>query len=399
MANAIDRELIRSLFLNNIPLMDVRAPVEFEQGAFPNAVNYPLMNDQERHEVGIRYKQAGQDAAIKLGNKLVSGDIKAQRIAQWKAFAEQNPDGYLYCFRGGLRSRTTQQWLKEQGIELPLVNGGYKAMRRVLIDELEQAVEQSGFVILGGKTGTGKTWLLKELSHSIDLEGLAHHRGSSFGRFPDGQPRQISFENNLAILLMRLRAAGAIKFWLEDEGRMIGSICLPQSLRDKMTEAPLVMLEEDLDYRINVILKDYVIDLYAYYQQFNAEQNNSEQYKTELYISENGNQNNVSSEPSRLSQKSAFEQFSDYLLSSLERVKKRLGNDRYQHINKLMSEALKEQSDSGSLAAHKLWIETLLISYYDPMYEYQLEKKQHRVIFRGNSHQILSNQTKILDMC
>ena len=97
--------------------MDVRAPIEFEQGAFPNAVNQPLMDDQERHEVGIRYKQAGQDAAIKLGNKLVSGEIKAQRIARWKRFAEQHPDGYLYCFRGGLRSRTAQQWLKEQGIE------------------------------------------------------------------------------------------------------------------------------------------------------------------------------------------------------------------------------------------------------------------------------------------
>ena len=378
MANAIDRELIRSLFLKNVPLMDVRAPVEFEQGAFPNAVSHPLMNDQERHEVGIRYKQAGQDAAIKLGNKLVSGETKAQRIARWKRFAEQHPDSYLYCFRGGLRSRTTQQWLKEQGIELPLVNGGYKAMRRVLIDELEQAVEQSDFVILGGKTGTGKTWLLKELSHSIDLEGLANHRGSSFGRFPDGQPSQINFENNLAILLMRLRAAGAHRFWLEDEGRMIGSLYLPQSLRDKMMTAPLVMLEEDLDYRINVILKDYVIDLHAYYERYLAD-------------------NPVQDDDPQFS-KPAFEMFSGYLLNSLERVKKRLGGERYQSISKLMSAALNEQQSSGSVAQHKLWIEALLTSYYDPMYEYQLEKKQERVIFRGNSHQILANQNKILDM-
>ncbi len=378
MANAIDRELIRSLFLKNIPLMDVRAPIEFEQGAFPNAVNQPLMDDQERHEVGIRYKQAGQDAAIKLGNKLVSGEIKAQRIARWKRFAEQHPDGYLYCFRGGLRSRTAQQWLKEQGIELPLVNGGYKAMRRVLIDELEQGIEQSNFVILGGKTGTGKTWLLKELNHSIDLEGLANHRGSSFGRFPDGQPSQINFENNLAILLMRLRAGGAHRFWLEDEGRMIGSLCLPQSLRDKMTEAPLVMLEEDLDYRINVILKDYVIDLYVYYERYLAD-------------------NPVDEDVQEFS-RPAFEMFSDYLLNSLERVKKRLGGERYQSISKLMSAALNEQQSSGSVAQYKLWIEALLTSYYDPMYEYQLEKKQERVIFRGNSHQILANQNKILDM-
>ena len=159
---------------------------------------------------------------------------------------------------------------------------------------------------------------------------------------------------------------------------MIGSLCLPQSLRDKMTEAPLVMLEEDLDYRINVILKDYVIDLYAYYERYLAD-------------------NPVDEDVQEFS-RPAFEMFSDYLLNSLERVKKRLGGERYQSISKLMSAALNEQQSSGSVAQYKLWIEALLTSYYDPMYEYQLEKKQERVIFRGNSHQILANQNKILDM-
>ncbi len=381
MANAIDRELIRSLFLKNTPLMDVRAPLEFEQGAFPNTINAPLMNDQERHEVGIRYKQRGQDAAVKLGHQLVSGDIRVQRIAHWKDFAQQHPDGYLYCFRGGLRSRTTQLWLKEQGIELPLVNGGYKAMRRVLIDELEQAVEQSRFVVLGGKTGTGKTWLLKELSHSIDLEGLARHRGSSFGRFPDGQPTQINFENTLAIILMRQREQGVNNFWMEDESRMIGSLCLPQSLRDKMSQSPLVMLEEALDYRVNIILKDYVIDLLDYYQNYVRINNDQEIKGSEQHL-----------------EQAAFEQFSKYLLDSLERVKKRLGGERYQGIRKLMASALNEQRDNGSVVQHKLWIESLLTSYYDPMYEYQLEKKRKLVVFRGNSHQIKSSQSKILDM-
>ncbi len=381
MANAIDRELIRSLFLNNTPLMDVRAPVEFEQGAFPNTINVPLMDDQERHEVGICYKQHGQDAAVKLANKLVSGDIKAQRIARWRDFAQQHPDGYLYCFRGGLRSRTSQRWLTEQGVKLALVNGGYKAMRRVLIDELEQAVTQSRFVVLGGKTGTGKTWLLKDLTHSIDLEGLARHRGSSFGRFPDGQPTQINFENTLAIILMRLREQSVEHFWLEDESRMIGSLCIPQSLMDKMSQSPLVMLEEPLDYRVNIILKDYVIDLLDYYQNYVRINNDQENNGSEQHL-----------------EQAAFEQFSNYLLDSLERVKKRLGGERYQGIRKLMASALNEQRENGTLVLHKLWIESLLTSYYDPMYEYQLEKKQNRVIFRGNSHQIKSSQGKILDM-
>lgn len=380
MSNPIDRDLIRSLFLHDIPLMDVRAPVEFAQGAFPCAVNHPLMNDSERHDVGLRYKQQGQDAAIKLGNKLVSGEIKEQRIAQWQAFAREHPDGYLYCFRGGLRSRTTQQWLQESGVDLPLVNGGYKAMRRVLIDELEQSIADSRFIILAGKTGTGKTWLLKELSGAIDLEGFAHHRGSSFGRFPDGQPSQINFENSLAIALMKNRSRGINQFWLEDEGRLIGSLSLPLSLQKKMKESPLILLEEDLQYRISITLKDYVIDLERYYRNY---------YKQRDMQTSNDN---------TLESDEPFKQFSSYLLDSLARIKKRLGGERYQKVEQQMQDALQEQKNSGNIDLHRIWIESLLTSYYDPMYEYQLENKQQQFVFRGNSHQILANQKKILDL-
>jgi len=386
MSNPIDRDLIRSLFLNDIPLMDVRAPVEFSQGAFPCAVNHPLMNDQERHDVGVRYQQQGQDAAVKLGNKLVSGEIKDQRIAQWQAFAKEHPDGYLYCFRGGLRSRTTQQWLKESGVDLPLVNGGYKAMRRVLIDELEHSIADSRFIILGGKTGTGKTWLLKELSGAIDLEGFAHHRGSSFGRFPDGQPSQINFENSLSIALMKHRSRGIRQFWLEDEGRLIGSLSLPQSLQQKMKLSPLVLLEEDLQYRISITLKDYVVDLESYYRNYFEQRDKFEQ-KDKHTVKDSSPDSDE-----------AFRQFSNYLLDSLARIKKRLGGERYQKIEKQMQDALQEHKNSGSIELHRIWIESLLISYYDPMYEYQLENKQQQFIFRGNSHQILANQNKILDL-
>ena len=375
MSKAIDRELIRSLFLNNTPLIDVRAPIEFSQGAFPKAMNYPLMNDQERHDVGIRYKRHGQDAAIKLGNKLVSGETKQYRLEEWQNFIKNNPDAYLYCFRGGLRSRTSQQWLKESGIDIPIVNGGYKAMRRVLLDELEDSIAKSDFVILGGKTGTGKTWLLKELSQSVDLEALAHHRGSSFGRFPDGQPSQINFENSLSILLMKYRHHAMKQFWLEDESRLIGSRVLPLSLQEKMKQAPLVMLDEDISYRIGVTLKDYVIDLEIYYQNYCADR-------------ESSHANDDKSE--------SFKLFSEYLLSSLDRIKKRLGGECYQKIHALMTEALAEHQAHRDIEGHRQWIEALLTSYYDPMYEYQLEKKQSQIIFTGNSHQILANQNALI---
>lgn len=120
----------RHIFLNDVPMMDVRAPVEFAKGAFPGVLNLPLMNDEERQKVGTCYKQRGQEAAIALGHSLVSGEIKNGRIAAWAAFAKVHPHGVLYCFRGGLRSQITQQWLQsEVGIAYPRVIGGYKAMR------------------------------------------------------------------------------------------------------------------------------------------------------------------------------------------------------------------------------------------------------------------------------
>ena len=96
------------------------------------------MTDEERALVGTCYKEHGQDEAIRLGHKLVSGKTKEERMAGWIEFARKHPEGYLYCFRGGLRSRTTQQWLKETGVNYPLVIGGYKALRNALLTELEQ---------------------------------------------------------------------------------------------------------------------------------------------------------------------------------------------------------------------------------------------------------------------
>ena len=182
----------RHIFLNDVSMMDVRAPIEFAQGAFPGVVNLPLMNDEERQKVGTCYKQRGQEAAITLGHSLVSGEIKNGRIAAWAAFAKVHPHGVLYCFRGGLRSQITQQWLQsEAGIAYPRVIGGYKAMRTFLLETTQAAAQECDFTVLSGSTGTGKTELIAQLHHGIDLEGHANHRGSSFGQRITGQPTQI----------------------------------------------------------------------------------------------------------------------------------------------------------------------------------------------------------------
>ena len=135
-----------------------------------------------------------------------------------------NPDGYLYCFRGGLRSQTVQQWLRDEGIDYPLVKGGYKAMRRFLLEELERSLDRADIVLVSGKTGTGKTRVIHRLERSVDLEGLAHHRGSTFGQLPQPQPSQIDFENTLSIARMKLLAGDQSRVYLEDEGRMIGRL-------------------------------------------------------------------------------------------------------------------------------------------------------------------------------
>ena len=218
------------IFLEDVPLIDLRAPVEFKEGAFPNAVSLPLMTDDERAQVGTCYKQQGQAAAIELGHKLVGGAVRAARIEGWLAQLRQQPDALLYCFRGGLRSQTVQQWLADEGVIRPRVAGGYKELRRFLIDTQESASAQCHWSVLTGMTGSGKTHMLAKIAQSVDLEGHAHHRGSSFGQLPGGQPSNINFENRLAIELLKRRHQGEHAFVVEDESRLIGRCALPLNL-------------------------------------------------------------------------------------------------------------------------------------------------------------------------
>jgi tRNA 2-selenouridine synthase len=354
-------EDFRSLFLNDVPLMDVRAPVEFDKGAFPQSVNLPLMVDVERQKVGTMYKQQGQQAAIALGHSLVCGKVKQARVDAWLAHVKANPEGYLYCFRGGLRSQLVQQWLADAGVQYPRVVGGYKAMRRFLVDTLDAAALECSPILVAGMTGTGKTEVITALDNSLDLEGRANHRGSSFGRHATPQPAQIDFENRLAIDALKLRAAGVTQIVLEDEGRIVGSCSLPLTLYREMQEAPLVWLEDSFENRVTRILGDYVVNMLAEYR---AQQPGDPE--------------------------AAFAAFETYLLGSLQRIYKRLGGDRHSELNALMEAALAEQKRTGDVHAHRGWIEGLLTHYYDPMYVYQRENKRSRVVFSGDQAEIVA---------
>ena len=344
-----------ALFINNTPLLDVRSPLEFSRGAFPTATNLPLLNNSERATVGTVYKTAGQQAAITQGNALVSGVVKSQRMQVWQDYIAQHPDAVLYCYRGGLRSATVQQWLAAIDIEIPRIAGGYKRMRRELLHTLEQIATDMDLLIVAGKTGSGKTHLINALQHSLDLEGLANHRGSAFGPRAQGQPTQIDFENALAIALLQQADGQARRLFLEDESRAIGSLSLPQTLYGKMLAAPIALLEEPIAQRVDTILRDYIL---SNYEEFKA------------------------ADPANYPQL-----FADYLLGSLDKIRRRLGDANYHALRASMESALPlTQIEPG---AHREWIMLLLQQYYDPMYAYQLQKKTARIVFRGSRAELL----------
>jgi tRNA 2-selenouridine synthase len=348
---------LRALLLAGTPLLDVRAPVEFAHGALPGAENRPLIDDEERHRIGIEYADEGQDAAIELGHLLVEGERRTARIAAWHDFATRHPDGVLYCFRGGMRSRIAQQWLYEaSGIRMPRVRGGYKALRRFLIEEIERIAAHCQPLLIGGRTGVGKTRFIQPIAAAIDLEALAWHRGSAFGRHATPQPVQIDFENRLAIALMRHEASGHRHLILEHEGQAIGSLHLPNTFFQTMRNAPLLLLEATLEERIDNTFAEYVIAARA------------------EYIARDGSEMGAIA-------------WADYLRNSLSRVARRLGGSRYQAIHQELTAALADPY-SNDRARHHAWISQLLSDYYDPMYDYQIANNRDRILFQGRAEEL-----------
>lgn len=347
-------------------MMDVRAPVEYSKGSFSHTTNIPILDDQQREVIGTCYKEQGSDAAVELGYQLATDDIRNARLQDWQSFVNNHPTGFLFCFRGGQRSHIAQAWLKEAGYPYPLIKGGYKAMRRYLIDELEQSINVCSLVILSGKTGTGKTRLIHQINGSVDLEGLANHRGSSFGRRQGGQPSQIDFENRLSVDLLKHRHFnGERPALLEDESKLIGRCSLPQELRNKMQKAPLILLEESIEERVEVGLKEYVTD-------------------------------NLTDFVSIYGEEEGFKQFKEGLSDSLYRIRRRLGSERYQQLSNILFSALNTHQSTGSIEGYRELIAELLTSYYDPMYNYQLQQKEGNVIFKGNRQAILEAYPKLI---
>jgi len=330
-------ELLRA----NTPLIDLRSPIEFAKGTFPQSVNLPILNNDERAKIGKTYKHQGNAAAVKLGHRLVSGDQKENRVSDWKEFIEKNPSTWMYCMRGGQRSGIAQDWLEDIGINVSIIEGGYKALRRTSLKILDSVNEDDKrWIVLGGRTGTGKTVILNQMESSIDLEHHAEHRGSAFGGLLSQQPSPIDFENRLAINYLRHDHQTLI---LEDESRTIGRVAIPNTWFHRMQNSEMIFIKISLEERVQNIIDDYILTPLG-----------DGISKTDLLLS---------------------------LRSSLMKIQKRLGGDNFREIRNKMDQAFLDPKNYGQEA----WIKQLLVVYYDPLYDYQIKSKVNRCIYQSDT--------------
>jgi tRNA 2-selenouridine synthase len=301
-----------------LPVVDVRSESEFTAGHIKNALNIPLLNNAERIAVGTDYKQKGQLEAIKTGFRLV-GPRLLEIINEAERAALRN-EMIVHCWRGGMRSSNFCQFVGMAGIKTHQLKGGYKAYRHVALESQKSPFQ---FIVLGGCTGTGKTDILHALAEAgeqiIDLERLAHHKGSSFGGLMQTpQPTTEQFENNLFEEVRELDLTKRI--WVEDESIAIGKVFLPQPLWKTLRSSPIIEIALDRSLRIKRLVKEY------------------------------GNANQ------------------DEFLHSMERITKKLGGQNF----KLAKENL-------MLGNMDVVIDILLTCYYDKAYRNGLESNKQRI--------------------
>ena len=239
-------------------IIDVRAPAEYAEDHIPGAINLPVLDDAERAEVGTIYKQVSPFTARKVGAALVAKNAAlhlqgplADRLGGWRPL--------VYCWRGGQRSGSFASILSQIGWRVEIVAGGYKSWRALVVKALYDTPVQSQVIVLDGNTGSAKTEVLNLLPdlgvQVIDLEGLAHHRGSLFGHMPGGQPSQKDFECRLALALARLDPARPVV--VEAESSKIGNCRLPPHLWKAMQSAPRVAIVAGVAARSQYLTRAY----------------------------------------------------------------------------------------------------------------------------------------------
>lgn len=300
---------------SEIPVLDVRTPDEYLKGHIPGAVNLPLFSNKEREIVGTIYSQKGRDASIMKGLEFTGRKLKSY-VARARNLKHNN-QLLLHCWRGGLRSASMAWLLDTAGIKVFVLKGGYKAFRQFVLDYFQISFK---LLVIGGMTGSGKTDVLRYLQsinqQVLDLEALAHHKGSAFGSL--GQAEQTTneqFENDIFNQLFKFNPEKII--WIEDESQNIGRNLIPSGLYQQILNANLIFIDVNIHERISRLIRDY----------------------------------------------SSFDK--DSLKACLHKISKRLGG-----LNtKNAYEALEKQN------FHK--VAEITLKYYDKTYLYSLKKRAH----------------------
>jgi tRNA 2-selenouridine synthase len=240
----------------SLPVVDVRTPSEFAQGHIPGACNIPLFSDQERKVVGTAYKRVSREAAMYAGLEF-AGKKLVDLAKEGIRCAGSEKALVLHCWRGGMRSQSVAWLFGTMGIRCCILEGGYKTYRKYIHDQFEK---EFSMVVIGGRTGSGKTRILHELQNKgeqiVDLEGLANHKGSAFGALgEEPQPTTEQFENDLGKVLMSLD--GSRPVWIEDESRNVGKCVIPGPVFQRMKESRTVFLDVAREQRAAHLVEHY----------------------------------------------------------------------------------------------------------------------------------------------
>ena len=234
-------------------VLDIRSPAEFKEGHLPDAISFPLFSDEERVVVGTIYKQQGHEQAVLKGLEMVGPKLK-DFVVQAK---KHKGALYLYCWRGGMRSNSMAWLLQTAGREVYILEGGYKAYRSYGRELISNGLK---LIMLSGPTGSGKTEILHQLAalgrQVLDLEGMANHRGSSFGGI--GQPAQPSTEQFTNLIIEKITDFDLSEpIWVEGESQTIGKITILNELFSQMNCCPAIRIDPPKSERIERLVRDY----------------------------------------------------------------------------------------------------------------------------------------------
>ncbi|HBY20280.1 MAG TPA: tRNA 2-selenouridine(34) synthase MnmH [Clostridiales bacterium] len=313
----------------NVVFIDVRSPKEYLEDHIINAINMPVLTDEERHDVGYTYKNESKGEAVRKGIRYASYKI-LDYYDEVDRLCREGNKVVFYCFRGGMRSTSVAKTMDALNRPIYLLKGGYKEYRKYVRDCIEEIPNKYEFIMLHGLTGVGKTKILTMLKENgedvIDLECLARHKGSAFGRVGyDNPTTQRFFESELVYELSRFKGN---KVYIESESPKVGNIVVPVSLFRTMKDGVHLLIQTSIKNRIKIILDDYLPDDSAKIYKFNED-----------------------------------------IIGMLLNLKKALGKEK---VNILI-----EYINNGN---YEKFTEELLIDYYDPLYANSIKNYEYTAV-------------------